>query len=397
MQIGIVGAPNQGKSTFFNAATQAGAEMAPYPFTTIKPSQGVGYVEVQCPCKEFKVKCTPRQGYCKDGRRFVPVTMLDVAGLVPDAHEGKGLGNQFLGDLAQANALIHVIDCSGKTDVAGESKPQDYENVRAKVLFLEKEVDYWMKGMLEKSWQKFARQASMEHLKLEENIAKKFSGLGVNDVQVEEALNKTGLSGKGAEEWSSEDLLEFSTAIRRISKPLVIVANKIDVEGAEENYERLKKEFPDYYIVPCSAECELALRNAEKNGTIEYVPGSPDFKVLKEPKDEKHKKGIEFLKNFLDKYGTTGVQKAISVAVFDLLGYITIFPAGSNKLVDSQGRTLPDAFLLPPESTALDFAYFLHSDFGDKFVCAIDVRKKMKIGKEHKLKNLDMIELVCGK
>ena len=113
MLIGVVGKPSTGKSTFFKAATLAEVETANYPFTTIKPNHAVGYVKIDCVDKEFEVQCNPRMGYCLNHKRFVPIDLLDVAGLVPGASEGAGMGNQFLDVLNQANALIHVIDVSG--------------------------------------------------------------------------------------------------------------------------------------------------------------------------------------------------------------------------------------------------------------------------------------------
>jgi ribosome-binding ATPase len=395
MQIGIVGAPNQGKSTFFNAATLAGAEMADYPFTTIGANQGVGYVRIECVCTDFKKQCNPRQGFCKEGQRFVPVTLLDVAGLVPDAYMGKGLGNQFLNDLSQASALIHVIDASGNTNDSGE-KVKGYDPCNT-VSFLEKEIDLWYESILDKNWEKFARRIKMEKGKLSEQITIQFAGLGVKEEQVIEAMSKASLPDD-AIAWSKEDLLRFATQLRHQAKPMLIVANKIDVEGAWENYERMKKEFPDYKIIPASSESELALRRAEKAGIIEYVPGDSKFIIKEGAKlNDKQKHALEQIRNYLNRHKSTGVQQALNTAVFELLGYIAIFPGGVNKLEDSQGRVLPDVFLLKPDSEAIDFAYTLHSDFGDKFICAIDVKTKMKMAKDHKLKHRDVVELVCGK
>jgi len=396
MQVGIVGAPNQGKSTFFNAATLAGAEMADYPFTTIKANQGVGYIRIECVCKkDFHTQCNPRQGMCKEGQRFIPVTLLDVAGLVPDAHLGKGLGNQFLNDLSQAAVLIHVIDASGRTNDHGE-KVSGYDPCNT-IRFLEREIDLWYKGILDKNWGKFTRMVKLDKSKFSEQITTQFTGLGVRENQVLNAMSECKL-GEDGTLWSDDDLLNFATKLREAAKPMLIVANKIDVEGAWENYERMLKEFPNYKIIPVSSESELALRRAEKAGIIEYLPGDSKFTVKEPGKlNDKQKHALDTIQHLLDKHGSTGVQQALNAAVLELLGYMAIFPGGVNKLCDSQGRVLPDVFLLPRDSMAIDFAYALHSDFGNKFICAIDVKTKMKAGRDHKLKHRDVFELVCGK
>jgi ribosome-binding ATPase YchF (GTP1/OBG family) len=396
MQVGIVGAPNQGKSTFFNAATLAGAQMADYPFTTIKPNQGIGFLRIRCACRDFNVTCKPKHGYCSHGERFVPVTLLDVAGLVPGAHEGKGLGNQFLDDLRQASALIHVIDASGSTNSQGEKVAKGSFDPAETVRFLEEEIDLWFFGILHGNWHKFSKKVKQENKKLVSEIAGQFTGLGVAEVQVEAAIHACSLSDDPTL-WGDEDLRKFATKLREISKPMMIVANKIDIPGAYENYERLKKEFPQYKIVPASAESELALRNAAKHGWIEYAPGDTGFKIADGARlDERQGKGLEFLKHFLEKYKATGVQEALNAAVFELLKYIVVYPVGA-KLCDKDGNVLPDTYLMPPKTTALSFAYALHTDFGDNFVAAIDMRTKNKVGKEHELKNGDVVELVCGK
>src|SRR3989344_2853460 len=125
MLIGLVGKPSVGKSTFFKASTLVDVAIASYPFTTIKPNRGVGYVKVDCIDKEFGLKCQPNHGFCINGIRFVPVELMDVAGLVPGASEGRGLGNRFLDDLRQADAFIHIVDISGTTDAEGK-QTKDY-------------------------------------------------------------------------------------------------------------------------------------------------------------------------------------------------------------------------------------------------------------------------------
>ncbi|MBN1924044.1 MAG: redox-regulated ATPase YchF [Nanoarchaeota archaeon] len=391
MLIGLVGKPNVGKSTFFKAMTLMDVLIENYPFATIKPNRGVGHVRVECVEKEFNTRCNPRQGYCIDGTRFTGVELLDVAGLVPGAHEGKGMGNQFLDDLRQADALIHVIDVSGSTNEKGDNvKPGSYDPVND-VKFLEEELDYWFYGILNKKWVKFSRTVEQTKKELYKEVANQFSGLKITEEMVKEALK--GFNANSPTSWTNDDLFRFASVLRK-TKPIIIAANKIDKSTGEENLKRLKKEFPDYNIIGCSAEVELALKEAANKGIIKYVPGSSSFQVLKQDLNDAQKSALDFMKRFLDKYETTGVQDVLDTVVFKMLKYITVFPGGVKGLKDSHGRTLPDCFLMPPGSTALDFAYHIHTDIGDKFVKAIDVRTKKALGKSYELKNRDIIEIM---
>ena len=394
MLIGLVGKPSCGKSTFFKSATLAEVEIASYPFTTIKANHGIGYIKIDCIDKEFNVKCNPSHGFCINSNRFVPVDLMDVAGLVPGASEGKGLGNQFLDDLREADVFIHIVDCSGETNAEGKIVPDGDYNPNEDILFLEKELDKWFCNILMRAWKSFSRKTEIEGKKFSEAVVKQFSGLKIKEEQVKSVLLKINLPEQ-ASKWNEEQLMKFASALRKESKPMIIAANKIDLEKAKENYEKLKKKFSDLVVIPCSADSELALRQASKSGLIEYIPGEKDFKILKEI-SEKQKNALEKIKkNVLDKYEFgTGVQEVLNYAVFDLLRYIAIFPAGAHKLADSKGNILPDCFLMPPGTTALDFAYSLHTDFGKGFIKAIDARTKMAWGKEHKLKNRDALEIV---
>lgn len=398
MIIGLVGKPSAGKSTFFRAATLAEAEIANYPFTTIEKNEGIGFVKVDCADKDFDVQCNPRFGYCLDHKRFVPIQIIDVAGLVPGAHEGKGKGNQFLDDLRQADVLIHVVDMSGSIDANG--RPVDmgsYDPVKD-IEFLEEEIDLWYFGILKKGWQKFARQIKQESLEIHKALAKQLSGLKVTENMVEDSIKKLSL-GEDIEGWSDDEMKQLATELRKLSKPMLIAANKMDIETSKDNYERVKERFSDYSIIPCSAESELALKEAAKKDLISYIPGNNDFKIIDDSKlNEQQKKALGFIQdNILKKFSSTGIQDILDKAVFGFLKYIAIFPGGVNKLQDSEGRVLPDCFLLPQGSTALDFAYSLHSDLGDNFIKAINVRTKQIIGKDHKLNHLDVIEIITRK
>ena len=391
MLIGLVGKPSCGKSTFFKAATLADVLIASYPFATIKPNHGVGYVKIDCIDKELGVQCNPVKGYCVDNKRFVPVELLDVAGLVKGASEGKGLGNQFLSDLTSADALIHLVDISGETDAEGK-ETKGYNPIND-IQMLENELDLWYLGILQKVWKIFARTMQQTKKDFAEAIATQFSGLKVKEDDVKRVILKLGYNAEKPSEWTDEQLMGFAHELRHISKPMIIAANKCDRENAKENLENLKKDYPELIIIPCSADSELALREAAANKLINYVPGDKDFEIVGDI-NEKQKQALESIKkNVLDVYGSTGLQEVLNGVVFELLKYITIFPAGA-KLKDSKGNILPDCFLLPPGSTALDFAYYLHSDIGDNFVKAIDIRTKQAVGKDHELKNRDGLEIM---
>ncbi len=392
MLLGMVGKPNVGKSTFFKACTLANVEIGDRPFVTLLPNHGIGYVKVECIDKEFNTQCNPNKGFCINHQRFVPVELMDVAGLVPGASEGKGLGNQFLDDLREADAFIHIVDASGKTDVLG--KQTENHNPCEDVKFLEEELDAWYLNILSRVWKGFVRKAELENTKFSEAVAKQFSGLKVKEEQVKKVLLKLALPEKPSS-WSEEQLKNFASELRKISKPMIIAANKCDDEIALKNIENLKKNFKEHLIIPCSADSELALRQAAKSGLIEYVPGEKDFKILKNLND-KQKLALEKIKtDVLEQFEFgTGVQKVLNTAVFELLKYLAIFPASANKLKDSKGRILPDCFLLPPKSTALDFAYALHTDFGKNFIKAINAKTKMALGKDYLLKNRDALEIV---
>ncbi|MBW2971594.1 redox-regulated ATPase YchF [Candidatus Woesearchaeota archaeon] len=399
MFVGIVGKPSCGKSTFFKAATLAEVEIANYPFTTIKPNHAVGFVKVDCVDKDFGKQCNPREGFCIHGKRFVPVDLMDVAGLVPGAHQGLGMGNQFLDDLRQADALVHVIDISGSVNEKGEPvTPLSYDPAND-VKFLEEELDMWYLGIMKKGWERFARTVMQERGNIARAVGKQLSGLKVTEEMAEDVMKRLGLDVEKPDTWSEEQLKSVAVELRKLTKPMIIAANKVDVPGAEKNYARVKEMFPDYLIIPCSAESELALREAARNKLVDYVPGDSSFTLLEPDKlNDKQKRALEFIqKNVLEKFGSTGVQPVLDAAIFDLLKYFAVFPGGVNKLEDQHGNVLPDCFLMPADTTALDFAFRIHTDIGKAFIRAIDVKTKRTVGKEHPLKHRDVVEIVTGR
>jgi ribosome-binding ATPase YchF (GTP1/OBG family) len=402
MQIGIVGKPSSGKSTFFSSATLVDVAIASYPFTTIEPNKGIGFVRVEDAGKYFNVVSNPKHGFLvnedpKNPIRYVPVELIDVAGLVPGASEGRGLGNKFLNDLAQADALIHVVDASGSTDAEGKECPEGTHDPCEDVQFLEEEIELWFLKIIENNWAKIQRSPEKDYNKKVALLATTLAGVKIMPYHIEKSMRQLKLEEKMFMEWTPENKREFAKKCREYSKPIIIAANKCDLPSGEKNVKKLKETFPQTIIVACSAASELSLRKAAKLGVLKYYPGWNHFEIIKEL-NEKQKAGLETIqKNVLDKFGGSGVQECLDTAILKVLGYFPVFPGGTKGLADSQGRIIPDCFLMPPESTALDFAFTLHTDMGEGFIRGIDVKTKQIIGKEHKLKYGDVIELVFKK
>jgi len=392
MLVGIVGKPNAGKSTFFKALTLAEVAIANYPFTTIKANEGVGFVKVECVEKELNVKCQPNHGFCIKGFRFIPVKLLDVAGLVPKAYLGKGLGNKFLDDLRQADVLIHVVDASGLTNEEG--KPTTNYDVTKDISFLENEIDMWLYSIIERNWSLLSRKAQSEAKPIK-YIADQLSGLKITEGMIKKAIAELDLS-ENFWLWTKEQLLSFVRKVREISKPMVIAANKVDIEKARENLKKLKEFFPNKIIVPCSAESELILREAAREKLIEYVPGETSFKMYEEKLSEKQKKALELIEEKVLKiFNTTGVQECLNKAIFSLLNYIVVYPVENEfKFTDKNGKVLPDAFLMPKGSKAIDLAYAIHTEIGNSFVSAIDAKTKKRLSKDYELKHNDVIKII---
>lgn len=390
MLIGIVGKPNVGKSTFFKALTLSEVEIADYPFTTIKPNEGISYVKIKCVENEFGIKCKPNYGYCINGWRFLPIKVIDVAGLVPKAHEGRGMGNKFLDDLRQADVLLHIVDASGTVDEEG--KPTINYDPSKDIQWLEEEIEMWFYNLIIKDWENLKRKA--QHSQNPLNIlCEKFSGLKISEHHIKETILKLNLDEKFWL-WNKEIIENFVKELRKISKPIIVVANKADKIESEKNIEKIKKNYEMVFV--CSAEIELALKEATKNNIIKYIPGENNFEIIKEI-DEKRKKGLEIIRKYLEKYKTTGVQDVIDYAVFNLLKQIVVYPVeNENKLSDKQGNILPDAFLMSPKSKIIDLAYKIHEDIGKYCIGAIDVRTKKRLSKDYELKHNDIIKILTN-
>ncbi len=387
IEIGIAGKPNAGKSTFFKAATLADVEIASYPFTTIEPNVGVAHVRVECACRELGIECNN----CIEGWRFIPVKLIDVAGLVPEAHRGRGLGNEFLDNLRQSEAVIHVIDASGSTDEEGNEIGVGEHDPCSDVEFLYRELDMWLFGILKRNWDRIARRIHLEKRDPARYITEQLAGLGFKEWQVREALRTV---GSEVMEFGDEELRRFAGELRRRRLGAVIAANKAD-KAPEEFVKKLLS--IDEIVIPTSAAFEFTLRMAAKNGYIKYIPGDSDFEVVREL-NEKQKKALGMIREFMEKYGGTGVQKAINTVVFDLLDYIVVYPVeDENKFTDSKGNILPDAMLVKNGTTAKQLAYMIHTEIGEGFIYALDAKRKMRIAEDYELKHNDVIKIVSAR
>jgi hypothetical protein len=394
MELGIVGKPNVGKSTFFAAATLAPASIANYPFTTIQPNRGIAYIRKRCPHLDLGKPCAPNNAPCAAGTRLVPVELLDVAGLVPRAHEGRGLGNKFLDDLRQASAFIHVVDASGATDYEGNVVPTGSHDPLEDVRFLEDELAHWIAGILARNWEKDARRADLDGIPPERVVHDRVTGLGLSEAQVHLALRETSLDPKMAR-WSPDDLLRLARSLRARGKPMLVAANKSDVTP-RDRLDRIRGAAGSR-VVPTAAEFELALRRAAKAGLIAYEPGGASFEIVDPAKlTPAQGKALESVRAYLKENGSTGVQACLEEAVGALLDLIVVYPVeDEGRWTDKKGNVLPDAFLVPRGSTAREVAFKVHTDLGNHFIRAIDARTKMVVGHDHPVRDGDILKIVA--
>ena len=391
MQIGLLGKANVGKSTFFSAATETVVQTGNFPFTTIEPNIGVTHVKVDCACKNLENRCG--NNLCLDGIRFIPVKLIDVAGLVPGANEGKGLGNKFLTDAMQADALIHVVDASGSTDIQGQPVSIGTHDPLEDIKFVEEEFDLWFKQILDREWYKLTKEIEQKRTKISEGLARRFTGLGIKESDIDKVLTSMSLKLKKLTDWSDSEIMQFLRSLRKLSKPTIIAANKADLCNDLEIVQKISENFT---AIPSSAETELLLKKAAKAGIIQYIPGDDNFKGKSTIElSEQQNNALHLAKNVLTKIGVTGIQKILNTIIFDTMNLIVVYPVeDESKLCNKGGQVLPDARLLDSSTTAKDLAFTIHQDIGNGFLHAVDAKTKQRIGADHQLKNGDIIKIV---
>ena len=401
LTIGIIGKPSSGKSTFLNAACLTHAKVSEIPFTTIEPNIGVAYLKTDCMCKKLNITDNPQNSICIDGIRFIPINLIDVAGLVPDAHKGKGLGNKFLNDLIKADVLLHIVDITGSLDKSGKLVSMGENDPYEDIIFLENEINFWFKEIIEREdWTKFTKTISTEKRKVVESLYDRLSGVKINKQQIVQALRESNLEHQNPALWTDAEILDFSKTLRKIAKPILIVANKIDKEISESNLEKLKNKYIDP-IIPCSALAEHFLRKYHEQKIINYVPGSNDFEILDNSKLTSNE--LEMLEKIKSKilktYNNTGIQNALDYAVLTIANQICVYPVSDiNSYSDNKGNVLPDAFLVQKGTLLRDFVRDkIHTELADNFMFGIDAITKKRLGENYELKDGDIVKIVTSR
>ena len=398
IKIGLIGKTNTGKTTFFNSSTLSSDEISTYPFTTKKSSTSIGYAITLCVHPEFNVIDNPNNSRCEDGWRYIPIELIDLPGLIKDAWKGKGLGNQFLSIASQSDALLHVVDASGSIDATGKITETGSGDPVSDFADIEEELNMWYQKILEGNRDRLQKiiKSGDDHV---DALTELYQGVGVKRNHVKEALKTSGLEEKDIENYDMQDSKKFASYLRKISKPTLIVANKIDVKGADKNFERLRERYNDMIVIPASADSELTLRRAEQKNLIKYSPGSEKFDILQTNElNQKQKEALNFIQSdIMGEYMRTGVQFAINVTVFKLLKMNSVYPVASpEKLSDKKGRVLPDLVLLKDGATVTDLAKEIHSDLTKGLLYAKDLRYNLRVPTNYQLRDRDVICLISA-
>jgi ribosome-binding ATPase YchF (GTP1/OBG family) len=399
IRIGLLGKTNTGKTTFFNAATLQSAKVSTYPFTTKRPNIGVAHVQTPCVCRELKVADSPVNSRCVGGWRFVPIELIDLPGLIKGAAAGKGLGNQFLNVAAQADALLHIVDASGGIDEEGKMSKPGMGNPVLDIHDIDEEIVMWFASTVRRTMKRVAKRVAKKRIPPEMALASELAGLKVDVKQVIEALKAANLDSKDLSRWKENDFREFSQELRAISKPTIIIANKMDLPFADEFLDKITNEFKESMVVPCCSEAELALRRAEEKGFIEYVPGEEIFRVINRSQLTKEQLwALNYVQQrVLSKWLRTGVQFALNMCVFKLLGMNSVYPVEDERtLSDKKGNVLPDIFLVPAAATARDLARQIHSDLAKAMLYALDARTGVRLPSDYILRDRDIVKIVSA-
>jgi len=395
LTVGLIGKTNAGKTTFFNAATLLNAKISNFPFTTKKPNTGTAYVCDICVCKELDLKDNPLNSTCIDGWRYVPVKLIDVPGLLKDAWRGRGLGNLFLSVIGQADALIHVVDASGSIDAEGKISQPGSGNPVQDAIDVEMELYRWIAEIIMHNRQFIIRESSSSSL--EDAIARSLSGIKANTSSISKALAKSRLTEVAFAKWTLDQTIKFAAFLLPLTKPTLIIANKMDILTSENYLGMLTQYYGRSLVAACSAEAELVLRRAEKMGLLQYTPGQEKFRIKENAKlTAKQQGALNYIETrVMAKWMRTGIQQALNTVVLKLLKSNMIFPVSDeSKYTDHHGNVLPDVYLMPEGSTPVDLAREVHTTLLKNYVLSVDAKTGIRLPKDYHLRHRDVVKIV---
>mmetsp|Transcript_6045 Transcript_6045/g.5965 ORF Transcript_6045/g.5965 Transcript_6045/m.5965 type:complete len:416 (+) Transcript_6045:15-1262(+) len=386
--IALVGKPSAGKSTTLNSLTDANAKVGAFPFTTIDPNKATGYLEVDCACARFGKQelCKPNYGYCRDGKRGVPIMLLDVAGLVPNAHLGKGLGNKFLGDLTEADCLIHIVDVSGTTNAEGKAT-RGYDPLQD-IEWLQDEIFKWILGNLMERWGSVVRKHTATKSTTLETLRQQLGGYSANKQLIGKALDL--LPGLAPlQDWDNETIEKVVKAFMQVKFPTVLSLNKMDHPDADKNVSKIILKYPELKCVLTSSITEVFLRKLASQQYIKYDLGTefvdtiddlgPESKL--KPLDDKLRNRIENIRDLvLYRFGSTGVVQLLQAAA-DLLELIPVFPVRSiHNFTGSSGENVfRDCVLVKKGTPVISVARKI---MGDVTIASIEGVGGVRVGEE---------------
>jgi ribosome-binding ATPase YchF (GTP1/OBG family) len=300
---------------------------------------------------------------------------------------------------AQSDALIHIVDVSGGIDATGKITEPGTGDPVADVGDIEEELVMWYLRLLEGNRDKISRSINTG-IDSVNAISDVLRGIGVKEEHVKLALQNNSMMEGKFDEYDAQKIKDFSWSLRDISKPTLILANKIDLPSAADNFNRLRDKYKDVLVIPSSADAELTLRRAESRRLIRYNPGDERFEINhQEQLNDKQKWALNFIRrDILGEYLRTGVQFAINVAVFKLLSMNTVYPvADAKKLSDKHGNILPDVYLLESGSTIEDLAKTIHTELAKGIIYAVDARDGLRLPRNYILKDRDILSIVSAK
>ncbi|MFI5415254.1 MAG: YchF-related putative GTPase [Candidatus Lutacidiplasmatales archaeon] len=395
MEVGVVGKANVGKSTTFNALTLMDVPVAPYPFTTLKANRGVGAVRAPCPHVGKGIPCQPGNAKCVDGTRWVPVSLIDVPGLVPGAHEGKGLGHEFLDELRGASGFLQVADGAGATAPDGVPATPGAFDPAEEVAWLDQELVEWIAEILSRDFAKHSKSIELIGGPVEDLLQARLTGLTISAAQIATGLRETPVDRGHPARWTVEERRQLAAALLRVSKPRWVAWNKCD-RTTPEKLTELAERIAPVPSTPTSAEAEFTLRRAQKAGLVRYTPGASTFEIVDPDRlSAAQLRALEEIRHILATWGSTGVQNALERLVFDGLHQIVVFPVeDEHRWTDSKGRVLPDAHLIPAGMAVRAFAYRIHTELGENFLKAIDARTNRALAAEHPLEAGAVVRVV---